>query len=89
MNTEQQDDGRRVKPQDFAKLIEAIHVALRRFDTTSDQAILRAYRRDGVRRICHDSSNTSSPIIKQGEKSAEQGPTSTTQEHEIVFLVYL
>lgn len=89
MNTKHQDDGTNIKSQDFAKLIEAIHVALRRFDATSDCAILRAYRQDGARRTFQASNNTDSPIVKQEEKGAGQGPTSTTQEHEIVFLVYL
>lgn len=84
INTKQQDDGTKIKSQDFAKLIEAIHVALRHFDATSDCAILRAYRQDGARRTFQDS-----PVLKQGEKGAGQGPASTTQEHEIVFLVYL
>ena len=88
MNTKQQDDGT-IKLQDFAKLIEAIHVALRRFDATSDCAILRAYRQGGARRTFQVSNDTDSPIVKQGEKGAGQGPASTTQEHEIVFLVYL
>lgn len=48
MHTNHQDDGTTLKSQDFAEWIEAIDVALKHFDATSDRAILRAYRQDGA-----------------------------------------
>jgi hypothetical protein len=84
MHANHQDDGTTLKSQDFAELIEAIDVALKHFDATSDRAILRAYRQDGA-------NDTSGPIpdVKPGDKSAGRRPASMAQEHEIVFLVYL
>jgi len=84
MHANHQHDGTTLRSQDFAELIEAIDVALKHFDATSDRAILRAYRQDGARESYRDSNDTSGPI-----PDLKPGAASMAQEHEIVFLVYL
>ena len=86
MNTKLSGNATNRDFQDFAGLVEAIEVALMRFDAISDHAILRSYRQDDS--YLHDLNflGCSTQEYKEGK---EQRHASMTQEHEVVFLVYL
>lgn len=77
MNSQDTEQYKMMQPQDFHKIIDGIDRALFTFESTSNQALLRLYRRSN---FSSDSSTHS---------SSGDNPLLTESEHEHIFLVYL
>ena len=69
-----------MQPQDFHKIIDGIDRALFTFESTSNHAVLRLYRRSNF---------GSGSTRKSTQSSLEDNPVLTESEHEHIFLVYL
>ncbi len=67
--------------QEFSELVDNIEAALVRFESTSNHAVLRLYRRSDIQ-IQHMTQSMSS--ISQSSQNSV-----TESDHESVFLVYL
>ncbi|KIJ60068.1 hypothetical protein HYDPIDRAFT_99557 [Hydnomerulius pinastri MD-312] len=68
-----------MEPQDFHKIIDGIERALFTFESTSNHAVLRLYRR----------SNFSAGSSRRSmNSSVEDNPALADSEHEHIFLVY-
>lgn len=85
---------RRIQPQDFMDLVEGLERALLRFESTSNHAVLRLYRKSDLISASVTShseafmSASSSSWKTDGEKEKE-GNIFTQGDNEHVFLVYL
>jgi len=73
-----------LEPQDFFKLAEGIELALVRFESTSNHALLRIYRSGAHGNAFRPSSPTYSTHPLDGHNTL-----LTEDEDEHVFLVYL
>ena len=67
--------------QEFSELVDNIEAALVRFESTSNHAVLRLYRRSDIQ-IQHMTQSMSST------SQSSHNPI-TESDHESVFLVYL
>lgn len=80
MNSQNTEEYKMMQPQDFHKIIDGIDRALFTFESTSNHAVLRLYRR----------SNFASESTERSTRSSlEDNPILVESEHEHVFLVYL
>lgn len=74
-----------IQPHEFTELIEGIERALVRFESTSNHALLRLYRRSNIPSMSlSDSMESSSQFSTQAD---DNWVTASDNEH--VFLVYL
>ncbi|KDQ27334.1 hypothetical protein PLEOSDRAFT_1064671 [Pleurotus ostreatus PC15] len=84
---------RRIQPQDFMDLVEGLERALMRFESTSNHAVLRLYRKSDLISASVTAqgeafmSASSSSWKTDGEKEKE-GNIFTQGDNEHVFLVY-
>lgn len=69
-----------MQPQDFYKIIDGIDRALFMFESTSNDAVLRLYRRSNF---------ASKSMEKSTRSSLEDSSMLAESEHEHIFLVYL
>ncbi|KAF4597849.1 hypothetical protein EYR38_006240 [Pleurotus pulmonarius] len=86
---------RRIQPQDFMDLVEGLERALLRFESTSNHAVLRLYRKSDLISASVTAqgeafmSASSSSWKSDGEKEKEkEGNIFTQGDNEHVFLVY-
>lgn len=84
MTSRQKKNPDAVQPHEFSDLVEGIEAALVRFDSTSNHAVLRLYRR----------SDANSPILSmtslnQTTATHALSKQANDTDHESVFLVYL
>ena len=68
-----------IQPYEFSELVEEIEAALVRFESTSNHAVLRLYRR----------SNMPSSPDPQSRHNSEENSLLDSADNEHVFLVYL
>ncbi|KAF8134358.1 Fusaric acid resistance protein-like-domain-containing protein [Boletus edulis] len=78
VNSQDTEQYKMMQPQDFHKIIYGIEQALSTFECTSDQAVLRLYRR----------SNFAAQSSEKPIPSSLDNSSLTESEHEHVFLVY-
>lgn len=69
-----------MQPQDFHKIIDGIDRALFTFESTSNHAVLRLYRRSNF---------ASEAMERSNHTSLQDNPVLAESEHEHIFLVYL
>lgn len=77
-----------MQPYEFSELVEGIEAALVRFESTSNHAVLRLFRRSDMSSSAHPTSPTASPDLRSGRQLEENGFLSPA-DNEHVFLVYL
>jgi hypothetical protein len=70
------------QPHEFDELIESIEHALYNFESTSNHALMRLYRRTEL-----DVGNSSDPARRDSKESLSLGSYNEQNEH--IFLVYL
>jgi len=68
-----------VQPHEFSDLVDGIQAALMRFESTSNHAVLRIYRRTDI--------NQSISLLQDSQVGLRKPSVET--ENESVFLVYL
>ncbi|KAG8214184.1 hypothetical protein J3R82DRAFT_10973 [Butyriboletus roseoflavus] len=80
VNTQNTEEYKMMQPQDFHKIMDGIDRALSTFASTSNDAVLRLYRR----------SNFASESTQQSTHSSleDNNPILAESEHEHIFLVY-
>ncbi|KAF9478625.1 hypothetical protein BDN70DRAFT_808498 [Pholiota conissans] len=72
-----------IQPHDFSDLVEGIEAALVRFESTSNHAVLRLYRRSDVNPLSHPTSSGS-----QFSLNSNLNALTSEGDNENVFLVY-
>jgi len=80
VNSQNAEEYKMMQPQDFHQIIDDIDRALRTFESTSDHAVLRLYRRSNFAPKSRQVSISS---------SLEDSQALADSEHEHIFLVYL
>ncbi|KAF8550630.1 hypothetical protein OG21DRAFT_1478462 [Imleria badia] len=78
VNSQNTEQYKMMQPQDFHKIIDGIDRALFTFESTSNHALLRLYRR----------SNFASDSVEKSAHSSLEDQLLTESEHEHIFLVY-
>ncbi|KAL0956925.1 hypothetical protein HGRIS_003029 [Hohenbuehelia grisea] len=79
---------RTVQPQDFIELVESIERALVRFESTSNHAVLRLYRKSDMISASHQESLANSIYSNVESAQGENAILFGTGDNEHVFLVY-
>jgi hypothetical protein len=80
-----------IQPHEFIELVDGIEKALLRFESTSNHAVLRLYRRCDQPSISRNESKASFNALSSmhSVKADERDNSLTDSDHEHVFLVYL
>ncbi|KAG9316913.1 Fusaric acid resistance protein-like-domain-containing protein [Chiua virens] len=79
VNSQDTEQYKMMQPQDFHKIIDGIDRALFTFESTSNHAVLRLYRRSNF---------ASRSMEKSTHSSLEDNSVLKESEHEDIFLVY-
>ncbi len=87
--TERKRDRDSVNPPEFGDLIDGIEKALVRFESTSNHALLRLYKRSDLSRSFSASLTSLDQHSSYASGTEEKNSLLTSNEHEHVFLVYL
>jgi hypothetical protein len=77
-----------IQPSEFSELVEGIEAALVRFESISNHAVLRLYRRSNMPPTPRPTSSPTSPNL-QSRHSSEENSLLNSADNEHVFLVYL
>jgi len=77
-----------VQPHEFSELVEGIEAALVRFESTSNHAVLRLYRRTDMPSTPRPTPSATSSDPQSRHKYEEYSLFNST-DNEQVFLVYL
>jgi hypothetical protein len=77
-----------IQPSEFSELVEGIEAALVRFESISNHAVLRLYRRGNMPSTPRPASSTASPDFHSRHNPEENSLLNST-DNEHVFLVYL
>lgn len=80
VNSQNSEQYKMMRPQDFHQIMEGIERALFTFESTSNHAVLRLYRRSNF---------ASKSMEKSTHSSLEDNTLLAESEHEHIFLVYL
>jgi len=81
-----------IQPHEFKELVDEIEKALVRFESTSNHAVLRLYRKSDVHSMSREGSRASlSALSSMPSAKADEKDNSALAgtDHEHVFLVYL
>lgn len=81
----QKKDVQELKPEEFHDLAEALERALYTFESTSNHAVLRLYRRGAASSMPAGES----PTVESLRSLAEENSVLTGADSESIFLVYL
>lgn len=76
-----------IQPSEFSELVEGIEVALVRFESISNHAVLRLYRQSNMPSTPRPTSSTTSP--DRPRHNFEDNSPLDLADNEHVFLVYL
>lgn len=76
-----------IQPSEFSELIEGIEVALVRFESISNHAVLRLYRQSNMPSTPRPTASTTSP--DRSRHDFEENSLLHSADNEHVFLVYL
>ena len=76
-----------MQPYEFSDLVEGIEAALVQFESTSNHAVLRLYRRSDIPSTPRPTSTTGPD--SQLRHKYEESSLSNSADNEHVFLVYL
>lgn len=80
MNSQNSEQYKMMQPQDFHQIIDGIERALFTFESTSNHAVLRLYRRSNF---------APQATEKSAHGSLEDDALLAESEHEHIFVVYL
>lgn len=76
-----------IQPSEFSELVEGIEVALVRFESISNDAVMRLYRQSNMPSTPRPTSSSTSP--DQSRYYFEERSPLNSADNEHVFLVYL
>lgn len=87
--TERKYDRDSIRPPEFVELVDEIEKALGRFESTSNHALLRLYKRSDLSRSITASLASLDQRSSYASGTDEKNNLLTSNENEHVFLVYL
>ena len=76
-----------IQPSEFSELVEGIEVALVRFESISNHAVMRLYRQSNMPSTPRPTSSSTSP--DRSNRNFEENGLLNSADNEHVFLVYL
>jgi hypothetical protein len=76
-----------IQPSEFSELVEGIEVALVRFESISNDAVMRLYRQSNMPSTPRPTSSSTSP--DQSRHYFEEHNLLNSADNEHVFFVYL